>query len=297
MDHRALLASFSPEERQVLTKKSDLQGLLHLFLHWGSIVLIGALIAFRVPGWFLLVPLQGVLIVFLFTLLHETCHDTPFESHWLNRIVGSTCGFLIFLPARWFRYFHFAHHRHTHDPEKDPELQGRKPDTWLAYVIYVSGLPVWRDHIQTILRNATGCCEDTFVPANAISRITLESRLTLTAYMAIAIACYVSGYTGPVYYWLLPIVFGQPFLRLYLLAEHERCPHVANMFENTRTTFTNFMVRKLAWNMPYHAEHHAYPIVPFYRLPELHRLARDHLRVTENGYTRFTRSYVAGLKQ
>ena len=28
---------------------------------------------------------------------------------------------------------------------------------------------------------------------------------------------------------------------------------------------------KLAWNMPYHQEHHAWPNVPFYLLPELHR--------------------------
>ncbi|QMU57956.1 MAG: hypothetical protein GKR98_06935 [Boseongicola sp.] len=51
----------------------------------------------------------------------------------------------------------------------------------------------------------------------------------------------------------------------------------------------------LAWNMPYHAEHHAYPQVPFYKLPELHELTAEHLAVTEAGYRRFMRGYVAGL--
>ena len=69
------------------------------------------------------------------------------------------------------------------------------------------------------------------------------------------------------YVWIVPALLGQPFLRLYLLAEHGRCPLVANMLENTRTTLTNWLVRKLAWNMPYHAEHHAYPGVPFHQLP------------------------------
>ena len=59
------------------------------------------------------------------------------------------------------------------------------------------------------------------------------------------------------------------------------------MLENSRTTTTNAIVRWLAWNMPYHAEHHAYPTVPFYRLPALHLLAKPYLKETEQGYVRF----------
>ena len=95
--------------------------------------------------------------------------------------------------------------------------------------------------------------------------------------------------------WVLPAVLGQPFLRLYLLAEHGRCPFVANMLENSRTTLTNALVRWVAWNMPYHAEHHSWPGVPFHRLPDLHELTRAHLGQTENGYARFHRKYVGAL--
>ena len=98
-----------------------------------------------------------------------------------------------------------------------------------------------------------------------------------------------------VWLWLLPLALGQPFLRLFLLAEHGRCPAVADMFANSRTTFTGWLIRKLAWNMPYHAEHHAYPTVPFHRLPDLHRLTKPHLRETERGYLRFHRRYWAWL--
>ena len=80
------------------------------------------------------------------------------------------------------------------------------------------------------------------------------------------------------------VLLGQPFLRAYLLAEHARCPHVANMLENTRTTFTTALVRLIAWNMPFHAEHHAYPAVPFHKLPRFHEFVRQHLRTTERGY-------------
>jgi fatty acid desaturase len=65
------------------------------------------------------------------------------------------------------------------------------------------------------------------------------------------------------------------------------------MFLNTRTTFTTAVVRYLAWNMPYHTEHHVWPMVPFHRLPALHGLMRDHLGVTAEGYAAFTRDYLA----
>jgi fatty acid desaturase len=93
--------------------------------------------------------------------------------------------------------------------------------------------------------------------------------------------------------WVVPALLGQPALRLYLLAEHGDCPRVADMLANTRTTFTTGLVRFLAWNMPYHTEHHVFPSVPFHRLPALHAHLRAHLKVTAPGYAAFTRAYLA----
>jgi fatty acid desaturase len=72
---------------------------------------------------------------------------------------------------------------------------------------------------------------------------------------------------------------------------------VANMFENTRTTFTTALMRFVAWNMPYHVEHHVYPAVPFHQLPALHGLMKGELRVTAEGYTAFTRDYLARIPE
>ena len=68
------------------------------------------------------------------------------------------------------------------------------------------------------------------------------------------------------------------------------------MFENTRTVFTNWIVRFVTWNMPYHIEHHTLPMVPFYRLPDLHRLMQVHLKTTSDGYAHFTTEYAGNLK-
>jgi len=292
MNHKDFLSSLTPEQRQHLTARSDVKGLLHLVGHWGAIAACSTLILIAVPLWPLLLVVQGVLLVFLFTLLHETSHKTPFQSDWINDCVGHICGFIIFLPATWFRYFHFAHHKHTQIPGKDPELDSPKPETKLGYALYVSGLPLWLNHAKTVIRTARGQMSTRYIPTARRAGITREARLYLVGYVALLGLSLWHASTALLYLWLLPALLGQPFLRLYLLAEHGRCPMVANMFENTRTTFTSRFVRGLAWNMPYHTEHHTYPSVPFHRLPELRRLTTPYLNVTANGYAAFNKEYV-----
>ncbi len=292
MDHKTFLSTLSVEQREWLTKRSDIMGLLHLLGHWGCILVCGLLIVLGVPLWSVLMVVQGVLLVFLFTLLHETTHKTPFRSDWLNTVIGHVCGLLLFLPATWFRYFHLAHHRFTQVPGKDPELETPKPATPKQYLSHMSGIPVWIGHAKTLWLNATGRNSDAFIPKNRHRSIRVEAACYLCAYALILGLSVWFADPMLVFVWLMPALLGQPFLRLYLLAEHGRCPKVANMFENTRTTFTNKVVRALAWNMPYHAEHHSYPSVPFHKLPEFHGLIARYLQETEDGYVAFNRKYV-----
>jgi hypothetical protein len=56
---------------------------------------------------------HGIVLVSLFTLEHESIHGTAFRTPWINIVCAEAVGFLLLLPPRYFRYFHFAHHRHT----------------------------------------------------------------------------------------------------------------------------------------------------------------------------------------
>lgn len=143
MDHRTWMAALSAETKAALTKRSNSKGLWHLAGHGGAIAVVGTLIAIGVPGWWALLPVQGVLIVFLFTLEHEATHKTPFASEPLNEWVGRLCGLALILPFEWFRYFHLAHHRWTNIEGRDPELEGGKPETKADWLWHVSGLPYW----------------------------------------------------------------------------------------------------------------------------------------------------------
>jgi fatty acid desaturase len=69
------------------------------------------------------------------------------------------------------------------------------------------------------------------------------------------------------------------------------------MLENSRTTRSLAAIRRLAWNMPYHAEHHACPALPFHALPAAHRLLRARIAVQSPGYIAVNREILAGLRR
>lgn len=294
MDHLDVLGRLTADEKARLTARSNRRGLVHLAGHILAIILVADLIIQRVFLWPLLMVALGVLLVFLFTLCHECTHKSPFRSAWLNEVVGFLSGAVILLPFQWFRYFHLAHHRYTNNPDKDPELAGPKPETWVSYIIHVSGMPYWISQVRTVFRNALGDSTADYLPERAKPKVQAEARALLIIYTLALSSLLVSPVL--LYIWLIPILLGQPFLRLYLLAEHGRCPPVANMLENTRTTFTNRIVRFLAWNMPYHIEHHSYPSVPFHALPALHDHMKDDLVTTSESYRAFTKDYAKDLR-
>jgi fatty acid desaturase len=293
--HRSVLAALPAERLAALNERQNAPGLIHLAGHLGLILGTGALIALRVPGWPLLLPLQGVFLCFLFALAHEATHRTPFADDRLSDWAGRLAGLPILLPFEWFRYFHLAHHRHTQDPDRDPELlSGAKPASAAAYALHVSGLPYWAGQARQVWQNALGRAAAPWLPPRALPRIRREARWMLALYALAAASLFATPLL--VWVWIVPVLLGQPVLRLYLLAEHGRCAFVANMLENTRTTLTNRAVRFLAWNMPFHTEHHSAPTVPFHRLPDLHREMKASLQVTAPGYAAFTRDYVQHLK-
>ncbi len=290
-DHRAFLTALPAAEKAALTERSDRAGLIHLAGYGGLILLTGAAIAVRVPLWPLLLPVQGVLLCFLFTLEHECTHKTPFRSEKLNDWVGRICGLILVLPFEWFRYFHLAHHRYTNLPGQDPELDSPKPETAAAWAWHVGGLPFFLANLRLMGRLCLGREHAAYLPDRALPRMRREARAMALIYAAALLSLVASPLL--LWLWIVPLLLGQPALRLYLLAEHGDCPFAANMFENTRTTFTNRIIRFLAWNMPYHVEHHVFPAVPFHRLPDLHLRIRDHLKVTADGYAAFTRDYLS----
>ena len=291
-------ASLPREEIARLTRRSDAKGLARLAAHLTVIALTGALVSFtRDNPWMAgALWLHGVALVFLFAPLHESVHYTAFSSRWLNRRVADVAGFLLVLPARYFRAFHLTHHQFTQDPERDPELASPKPRTLGELLLAMSGLPLWRERLTTLARHAGGNVDEPFIAPARRRLIIRESRAYIVLYVGIGVASLAFSTGIVLWYWVVPVLIAQPVLRAFLLAEHTGCPLVPDMLRNSRTTHTNALVRFLSWNMPYHSEHHTYAAVPFHALPALHERLKDRIAVQSPGYARTFRDIAANLR-
>ena len=293
MDHKSFLKTLNAKDKARLNARSDARGLRHLMMYCAVLGVMGLWIFCALPLWQIMLIPHGILISFLFTLQHECTHNTPFKTLWLNSIMGHLIAFLLFQPFLWFRYFHLAHHKYTNIPGKDPELDGHeKPSSWGAFVRHLSTVDYWWAKVTTLIGNSVGPLTASYIPPRKRRALRAEAVLLIVAYGVV----FAMAPTALLWLWIVPLILGFPVLRLYLLAEHGRCPEVEDMFLNTRTTLTTRVVRFLAWNMPYHAEHHAMPSVPFHKLPVLHDMTAAHLGQVSDGYSGFTKSYVASFR-
>ena len=115
--------------------------------------------------------------------------------------------------------------------------------------------------------------------SRAKSEVTLEARVYTLLYVSLIAAGTMFPAFGAALlnYWVIPSVMGQPFLRFYLFAEHRGCEeNPSSVLTNTRTMKTNWLYRKLAWEMPYHMEHHCQlPLLLFQSLTDFPSLAFD----------------------
>lgn len=239
----------------------------------------------------------GLMAMSMFALGHETVHRSAFKSSVMNEVVCWLACMPIYYVPEIFRQFHFAHHRHTHHPGLDPEISmGGKPipsvtSSLPLYLLWLSGLPVLFYKVAVMLGGSFGHGRFVwqylmpYVPQRSKKRVRWESRAALCFHVVFIYAAWqwLPGLWNILWaQWL-----GHAMLAIYLTTEHNGLPHAGSAIERTRTMLTNRAIKFLMWNMPYHAEHHAYPAVPWHALPMLHQQIQDELKHTESSYARF----------
>ncbi|HEY0295659.1 MAG TPA: fatty acid desaturase [Bordetella sp.] len=269
-----------------LSAKSDLPGLLRASGHLGAIVLADMALWHALGTWWAvpLTFLSGYVVAFLFCVEHETAHQTAFRTRALNYVFGHLASLAILYPYEYYRAFHWDHHRYTQDPARDPELAVPQPASLAGIAWACVGMAALTLRVRKLLEHAAGRANEPWVPDNKRALVVLEARCYLLVYALVAVASIATGSLAALWLWLLPLLAGQCLMRPYLMSEHVGCLHDPDTLANTRTTYTNAVVRFFAWNMPYHAEHHTYPSVPFHALPKLNVLLAGHIANTEQGY-------------
>ena len=288
-----------PRNFMHLSTRADAPGFARLGFHLGLIGLAGWLIAvapglWKTPGILLMALAQSA----LFAPMHETSHYTAFRTRWLNPAVG----WVVALPAlhnwHFYREFHLAHHKHTQIAGEDPELDDPTPTSLGGYLLRVGGVYFWRARLQVIAEAWTGrLAERRYIHEAVAPRVIASVRASSATVLVLAVGSGIAfGWQAPLLYWVLPQVIGQVVLRLYLLSEHTGCTLDRNGLTNTRTMMTNGAVRLLMWQMPYHAEHHLYPFIPFHRLAEAHQALKARLQHIGPGYARWNAGFLRELR-
>lgn len=280
---------------RTLTARSDKPAIVRLAIHLAIITVCGWFVSLALFSWWLLPAwlAYGIAVAFLFAPLHECIHRTAFRNRAANEIVATLAGFVLLLPANYFRFFHYAHHRHTNNPKLDPELLTPKPASTSEYIWAMCGIgSYWWPQIRSIARHCLGRIDEEFILEEKHALVVAEARVHVAGYGAIIAASLLLENAWLLIYWIVPVMLGMVALRMFLLAEHTGCELSDNMLRNTRTILTNPATNLLAWNMPYHCEHHVFPAVPFYNLPQLHSHLKPQQTVVSSGYLRFHRNFL-----
>ncbi len=287
-----------PSVLKTLNTRSNVRGIIRLLGHMGIMVTSGFLYL-SLDNWWLKLPAlitYGFSIVTMFAVVHECCHRTAFASNELNDTVAWCAGVLSGYNSTFYRRYHKWHHQYTRIEGKDPELEDVQPSNLREYLAEISGYYWWWGKIQTHFRVATGQLDNMpYIAEDAQAEVINSTRWQLLVYtIAIALSL-IFQHPWFITLWLLPLAVGQPILRFILLAEHTGCSKDNNPLTNTRTTLTWFPVQFMMWNMPFHAEHHLYPSIPFHALPQAHQELKKHFAVVDKGYFRVNQNIIKNL--
>jgi fatty acid desaturase len=279
-----------PSVRRLLTQS---------LLYFGSAVGLLLVAASEQPIAFASLLLLSSIIQFaMFGMLHEACHRTAFVRPWASDLAGWIAALAQPMSPALMRAFHFEHHRHTHQLPRDPELGGvtfmvgfPRGLLWLFTMTGVSLLFArvgWSlfAALTPARADAAWMRVLAFVTPERRRRVAWEARLLMAVHAGvIVLACTIM----PRLWWVYAgMAFGHMFLSWYVTCEHRGLAQTGTVLERTRSLITPPWLRWLIWNMPYHAEHHLDPSIPFHRLAHAHAALRDRLGFVEpTGYGRW----------
>jgi len=211
---------------------------------------------------------------------HECGHGTAFKTKWLNDVVYELASFMVFrLPETW-RFSHARHHTDTDIVGRDPEVDARPLSMWeLSKAFFnVQGI---QGEFGKLMRHVNGelsPAERTYTPSTERKGAFQKARIWLAIYMSVIFYSAYLQSVVPLMYVFLPYTLGAWHFVLVGVFQHASLAQdVLDHRVNTRTCYINPISAFIYWNMHYHIEHHTFPMVPYYNLPELHEVLKDQL--------------------
>ena len=260
---------------------------------------VGLALSAGLGAWTVLAVLViGVAQHGLFILAHEAAHYRLFKQRGLNDAVGRMVGMAGGVSMCTYRVTHRLHHNHLYTPDDpDTAIHGGYPRgvkyLWKKLAQDVVGLNAYKTFayffgapaLNAATQKAARPLDDTSPALRSTART--DRWFVLAFHLCAPVVCALAwGWQGAAWYlvlWTLPLLTVlQPVLRLRAICEHGATTDFSSPLTAARTNRTwgsasNWLGRALLFphHVNYHLEHHLYPAVPHYHLPQLHRLLRD----------------------
>jgi len=283
-----------PELLAPLTALDDARSLRAMLPTLVALVAVPAVAAAVWTPWVVVPAILAIAALqhAMFVLVHEAAHYRLLSDRRANDAVGRALGALAGISMCTYRVVHRLHHNHLYgDADPDIALHGGYPrgrayllrklatdltgrTAWKTYR-YFFGAPAANAETATAQRPL----DDT--PASLRADAARDRRTVIAVQLALPLAALVLG--GPAglakyaLLWLLPaLTVLQALLRLRAIAEHGAPAGYESALVAARTNLAGPLARAVLFphHVGYHIEHHLYPAVPHYRLPELHALLR-----------------------
>ncbi len=283
----------APETLRSLATLNPWIACAHIALEWAAIA--GAIALCQ----YLLNPLVFVVTVLfigarqhaLAIIMHDAAHHRLFANRRLNDgVANALLAWPVFLDVADYRRTHLAHHAHL-NTEGDPNwanksVAGRSFPKSPAYLAMMFGRMAIGFTLLLSVRAVFG----------AIWRRERLNPYRLALYAAVlAVVAWYGAWIPLFLYWVLPAHTWFPLVAAW----RERAEHSATAnrhpLNQTRTVMAGWLDRMFvaSKNVNYHIEHHIYPGIPFYRLPQLHAAMRVHPAYQAHAHV--TRGYLGAM--
>lgn len=211
---------------------------------------------------------------------HDATHHRFLPSRFWNELLGNLLlMWPLFISVQGFRLFHGPHHQHT-GTESDANRQ-----LWRTHDAAGNLMPEWvypktpAGLARVLLRRGFLLTGLRWILRGVLAPLRVKERPWLLvlrlAFMAgaAALLTWTQAWRGFLIYWVVPYCTWHIAIQYArLICEHSAIHSSAEDYRLTRTTIPTLLESLfiLPRNVGYHLEHHWYPSVPFYRLPELH---------------------------
>jgi fatty acid desaturase len=222
-----------------------------------------------------------------YLLSHEGHHNLLFRRAMVNHLANvALCIPLLHSPTA-YRVLHQLHHQYLGGPGDPDEYRNYTGDPrirWaLQWVRLTIGTLVYMPLIPVVAWRRADAADR--------KRIALEYTLMSAIWIAVFATFPIQVLLQV---WLIPGVVVGYVSAVRALAQHA-LTESADPLLASRSVQSNRLVSFLLLNENYHLEHHLFPEVPSYRLPQLRGLLQDRLphHVEARSYSRFLAGFVS----